>query len=115
MSKFYRRGSREHKTPKSKRVPNGTPLGIHDCNGDELCMGDYVVLLETPVQRGEFEGRINDLEKRKAVVALRRWETHALPLDDGERMLVRKMRESETEEVAFAYEYYWGERGRRRR
>ena len=108
MSKFRHKRERQYRTPKPRTVPNGTPLGIHDCNGAELCMGDFVMLLATPY-RGERGGRINELEKRTVRVGLWRYESHPIPLDDGKRMHVRKMTEAEAEKYREWYRRTWAE------
>ena len=73
------------------RVPVGTPLGIHDCKGAEFHMGDRVLFLPTKYY-GEREGTIEGIDGRRVIVAMPRYETEYLPLDDGARMRVRRNR-----------------------
>ena len=87
--------NREYRTKKPVNIPLGTPLGIHDYNGAELRMGDFVTLLETPYY-GERKGRIDEVaEKRFVRVALPNWYCHYLPLDDGAKMRIHKMTDEE--------------------
>lgn len=82
--------NRENRTKTPVRVPVGAPLGIHDCEGRELCMGDHILFLPTTYY-GERDGVIDGIEARRVTVAMPRFETRYLPLDDGARMRVRRI------------------------